>query len=265
MKWNKKQAATWKDFKPPARLSKSEFKVVEGYVKKLKKDANVLILGSTVELRDLCYKYGIKPYVVDSKREVYEEWSKYLKNKPHDFFVNKDWLDMHFDIKFDLILGDCCFQQLDKRCQKRLYQKMNNLLKEGGKSIQRTWVFDEKNHRDLRKEYLEAKKRVKKFKIPFQTAMYMGIVNSFFYASNGSLYAQDCIKYLKKAVEDGIVPMKVYDTYEPLWRHYKNMNYYSTKEGFTKAIKKYLKIKNIAYGKDFYRKLCPIYILVKRK
>jgi len=256
--WNKTQAVTWQDYKPPSKLSKSELKIHEKYIKKANK---VLILGSTIELRDLCYKYNIKPYVVDNKKEVYKEWSKFLKRKGEDHFIHKNWLNMKFDFKFDLILGDLCFQQLTFKQQITLAKIINNLLDKNGVSIQRTWIKDHKPHKDIKKIVEKAKKTSKKYKVTITQAIELGLVNHYYN------YKEDCIdsgpeiiKRMKPDFEKGIIPKNIWNHYEGIWKHYKNYNWMYTKKDFTKMIKKHFKIK-IKYGKDFYRRLCPIYIL----
>lgn len=264
MKWNKHQAATWKDYTPPSKLSDSELKIYEDYIKKYK-HSKILILGSTVELRDVCYKHNIIPFVVDNKKEVYRIWTSLIKRKGKDVFINKDWLNMNFKFKFGLILGDLCFQQLTSKKQHLLAKKINFLLDKDGISLQRTWQRDANKEKSITDVVKIGKKASKKYKENLNVAIELGLINYYYDIKSDSTGSGPMIiAKMKKDFDKGHLPKSVYSHFAYIWDPYKNSNYLAKKKDFEKMISKHLKIKKTVYGKDSYRRLCPVYILGRK-
>jgi hypothetical protein len=263
MKWNKKQAELWTlHWVPPSRLSDSELKVFESIIKKYNKNSKILILGSTIELRELCHKYGITPYIVDYKKEVYTEWSKLLRIKGKECFINKNWLNMNFDFKFDLILGELAFTMLLWNDQIKFSRILANMLKKDGISLQRIWVRSIKN-KNITKMINDAKLNAQRYNISMKSAIFMDMINYYYDEKNDFISGPPALKKLNNDFKKGIIPKEIYDLFAPMWKVYKNSNHFPKKEKLDSMLKKHFKIK-ITYGKDFYRKMCPLYILTKK-
>ena len=73
--WNNYLAMTWDKYLPPIRPYDSELnyfkRVVQEYISRKNSLPSVLILGSTPELRDVVYGFGIQPTVVDYDKDNY--------------------------------------------------------------------------------------------------------------------------------------------------------------------------------------------------
>lgn len=112
LEW-KKTANFWESCTPPARPSVGEIKIYQQAIdEKLKNHnkLNILILGSTPELRDLAGEYGDKVYLVscDINIEMYLAMTSLLKNKLNDeVFICSNWTKMPLRTGFfDIIMGD---------------------------------------------------------------------------------------------------------------------------------------------------------------
>ncbi|MBW2977815.1 hypothetical protein KY331_03140 [Candidatus Woesearchaeota archaeon] len=262
-KWTGRQAVGWKDFKPPSRPSKTEVKVFEEAVKKLKKDAKVLILGSTVELRGLCYKYGIKPYVVDYNKKVYLNITKTLmKRKGEDFFVEDNWIDMKFPFKFDLILGDLAFLMLPWKKQPKLAKKLHSLLKDNGLAVQRMWNRELK-YKNMKKTLKEGEKLLKKGHY-LQEVYHLPFLNYYYDMKKDCLNPQQIVKNMKRDMEKGILPKNRGQHFVRILSCYNNPCTMHEKADNEKMLKKHFKVVRVKYGKEIFKNMCPIYFLKKK-
>lgn len=118
--------------------------------KKPKKNLKVLVLGATPEIRDLAIELGAECTAVDISRNVLESLTKAMKYKDDkkNKFVCDDWFNMCSIFpknSFDMILGDCSFNNVPfLRCGE-MFQICKNLLKKDGCIITRQiFYFDHK-------------------------------------------------------------------------------------------------------------------------
>ncbi|MDE6550315.1 MAG: hypothetical protein K2M44_02280 [Clostridia bacterium] len=145
--WNNFLALTWDKYLPPIRPYTDECEIFKSYVHNFIIEHNaipqILILGSTPELRDLVYEFGIIPTVVDFAKDNYEGMSLLCKNKGQDNFIESNWLELapkNCAKKFDFILSEAAFNVLSRDSAKRLYAICKELLNEHGKIIAKQWV-----------------------------------------------------------------------------------------------------------------------------
>jgi len=117
----------------PARPSTEELKYLEEKIKKLGKDINVLILGSTIEYRSLCKKLNILPYVADFDESIYKVLTSYSKEDfPGEHFMEVDWLDIDDENKYDVILGHRGPNVIGRDMLGRFFHRLHRSLKPGG-------------------------------------------------------------------------------------------------------------------------------------
>lgn len=144
--WNNYLALTWDKYLPPIRPYDAEldyFKsVIQGYISRVHKLPSVLILGSTPELRDVVYEFGIQPTVVDYDQDNYNAMSLLLKSKGSDSFVEMNWLDLSTVSvgQFDLIFSEAAFNVLGHSDAFKLYRICHTLLKCGGQMVAKQWI-----------------------------------------------------------------------------------------------------------------------------
>ncbi|MFH1426271.1 MAG: class I SAM-dependent methyltransferase [Candidatus Kerfeldbacteria bacterium] len=132
--WN--YAELWDKFPPPARPSKEELEYLEKELRPLvaaNPDIKLLILGSTIEYRSLCKKLGIKPYVVDFKKEHFDTLSEYADEKFEDeHFIEADWLHLEGEDTYDIIIGHRPYNVIRHGEIEQLFRVMHKVLKPGG-------------------------------------------------------------------------------------------------------------------------------------
>lgn len=143
--WNNYLAKTWNRYLPPIRPYYEELsifkKYIKGFIESNSKKPNILILGSTPELRDIVYEYDIIPTVVDFSKENYEGMGLLRRLTGKDIFIEKNWLELSSnDGDFDFIFSEAAFNVLPKDSAKQLYKKSCNLLKKNGKIVAKEWV-----------------------------------------------------------------------------------------------------------------------------
>lgn len=94
--WNNYLAMTWDKYLPLIRPYFEELSVIKTYIQQYiityENKPKVLILGSTPELRDVVYEYGIIPTVVDFSKDNYEGMSLLRRLSGDDKFVEKTGL-----------------------------------------------------------------------------------------------------------------------------------------------------------------------------
>jgi len=134
----------WDILASPGRPSVWEIKLYEQWAKPhLRKGANVLLLGSTPELRDMLAKHDCKVVVVDNNLSMIEGMVKYVKRKPkNEIWVKTDWLKAPLKEKyFDLVLGDFVLSNLPYTAHDQFLKRIKNWLKPNGSFITRIESF----------------------------------------------------------------------------------------------------------------------------
>lgn len=163
--WTQQLAESWDKWHAPDRPSPGELKVYEEYLKnilKKKKRPNVMVLGSTSELRDLYAKYKLSCSVVDYREENYEAMGLLMKRKKFkEKLIQKDWRTIRTKEKYDLILGDYCFNVLSKKDQAKFIKNISRMLKPDGLCMIKTFVRYDSDRGDLAKSlhYYRTKKK----------------------------------------------------------------------------------------------------------
>ncbi|MBQ4443231.1 MAG: hypothetical protein II896_01040 [Clostridia bacterium] len=145
VEWTADYARTWHSMKAPSRPSKSELEIYGEYfeIVKRKKSStivpNVLILGSTVEFRQLAYSKGFKVYVIDYSREYYDEISTEIdpKIKEEESFIYADWLQMASIFSqnktiFDIIIGDLAIGNVAPNSISVFFSNIEQILSQEG-------------------------------------------------------------------------------------------------------------------------------------
>jgi len=263
--WDPKLAQIYRRMLPPGPPSESELAVYEKFVKALKnkKGAKVLILGSTPGLRSLCLKHRV-PYVsVDYHRENFAIMRQIIKYKDTGEVMVGNWCQMKLPEKYDLVMGDISFGMVPFSALDKILVRVAGSLKKDAVVVHRTWMRQKGHFKDFEKFLHDVHPKLKKQVPPF-TSLALPFV-MFFYDQKREriLFAQNLPK-LKNFVRRGLLPKNDYQQVELFWSRYKMPNYYPLKEKYEKKIKKYFRIRQVLYGKDWFRQYAPIYILKKK-
>lgn len=139
--WNSEMANTWHKISPPSRPSKSEIEIYRKYLKYIKNNSyhtycKALILGSTIEFRELADSEEFHATVVDVSEEYYREISSELE-KPleNEEVVFCDWLNMSEKIgnnSYDVVLGDLSIGNVKPDKIDILISQIAHILRPGG-------------------------------------------------------------------------------------------------------------------------------------
>lgn len=110
---------------------------------------NVLIIGSSPELRSLTAKFGLRTTVVANDLEVIERTTKLMKKKNEmEHWFEGDIKKLPFKRNtFDIVFGDHVISNISPFNQESFYRRMKEVLKRNGLAVIRSVVFSktEKN------------------------------------------------------------------------------------------------------------------------
>ncbi len=130
-------AEVWPDLKPPLRPSKGEMRIYERYLKQIIKQKKgkltALLFGLTTEIRDMLAKYGVFVTMIDVNPEMVKVTESLCQQKNRkEKVVIDDWLKFNLNKKFDIILGDHVFGNVEFKKQQRLWRQIKKHLKSDG-------------------------------------------------------------------------------------------------------------------------------------
>lgn len=260
---DKKFVHYWKNYVGTARPSPSDLKFIKKKILEKGKNVKVLILGATVEYRDLCGKLGIEVTLIDYSRYNYEYLKKEIKHKPKEKFIEGDWLTTVLNKKFDIILADNVINVLRKKNLEKLCLNVCKMLKNDGLFMARTYVRN-KDERYTGEEVIkEYRKKEKK-------DFYTWTIRNFFISAYN--FKEDCITlkdawnilmdlYNKKLINKGEL-----DVYKNLSMKNREFKFFIPLIGWLdKTFLKFFKIKEIFYGKEKYLKdQLPLHVLTRK-
>lgn len=126
--------------------SDSELFVFERHLENLakqRKDARILIIGSSPELRELAARMNVHATVVANDLEIIERTTMLMKKKNKD----EEWLEgdiIMLPLKkksFDMIFGDHVISNVSPFNKEKFYERMREILKRDGSVVIRSLVF----------------------------------------------------------------------------------------------------------------------------
>jgi len=253
---------------PPAKPTKPELIFIKKMVcelKKKNKNIDILILGSTIEYRDLMIRLGIKATIVDFSQKNYRIMSKSMKYKfqGKEKFVLGDWRQMNLDKQFDLILADASLNMLDKKLFKKLIKNINRHLKQDGYFLSKTWIRYSDKKPNLISFIDHNRKRIK------NTSFYEAaapIFELYFYNFKKDCFIfRDIWKGIKGLYEKGIVGRKEFNQCNRLgFDKFESQFFMPKKDWIEKEFRKYWNIKTIKIFDFWLNKYFPIYVLKKK-
>ncbi|MDP1884549.1 MAG: class I SAM-dependent methyltransferase [Candidatus Moranbacteria bacterium] len=281
-------SVSWQNFTEPSRPSRGD---VINYNKLLvealkgKEGASVLVLGSTPEIRELLFKFWItkkiKVVCADMTREMYDAMSELVDNKIKDEkFVVANWLDMKFDHKFDVVIGDFVNGNIGEKYKDAFFNNIESLLKTNGYFIHRDATVSsdckipnvEYVFKKFVKEVMTEEYTLKK--AANMAANYLVWASWFKNNSNKTSLAyfwRDIEKFGKKIAEakseKNLIARAIFERFLSAWGPYKDKYWtYNTIQTDNKILKKYFKIKKVLFADDYFTKVAknsPMYMLKK--
>ncbi|MEM9459448.1 MAG: class I SAM-dependent methyltransferase [Myxococcota bacterium] len=129
-------AARWATMTPPIRPSREDQARFARALDDapLPRDARVLLLGSTPELRSMVLERGHRLTGCDIDDLFWHAMARLRTTDGPETFIHGNWLDL-VEGHYDLVLGDCAFNMLGWDDMGRLVPKIAALLDRGGRAI----------------------------------------------------------------------------------------------------------------------------------
>ncbi len=244
-------AAHWKKLGPPARPCKKniqDYKKFLNQVIQKKKFPKILIFGATPELRDIVTLHkNVEITVVDFNIEMLlamTELMRHKDKKSREIWVKSDWLKLPLkENYYDVLMGDCLFQNIPHLKQLFFLEKCHNFLKKGGYFITRVGAkypeAEVYKFKDLLKEYLKKEYNNKSFDDFWSVALFCSNIRK-----NHKTGIKILLNEIKKYIQDPKVK-KLYKKIRTTFSEDKEWTYFEWKRD-KKMIEKYFILKDIA-------------------
>ncbi|MFA7209204.1 MAG: class I SAM-dependent methyltransferase [Parcubacteria group bacterium] len=279
----------WGNFTEPSRPSRGDIANYNSLLSaalKNRKNPDILLLGSTPEIRDVLFKFsmthGAKVICADMTREMFDAMSALTDFKnAKEKFVSANWVDMRFDKKFDVIIGDFVNGNIGDRHKHAYFSNLVSLLKEDGSFITRDCVFtDECKIGSVEQAFRSFLNQARDEEYPMKKAANMA-ANTLIWASRalnderkGSLsyFWPELEKFGEKLdsarSEDDILLKIMYQRMMRAWTPYKSKYWtYNTFEENKRMLEGYFIIKKTLFADDYGKiitKASPMYLLGKQ-
>ncbi len=250
----------WKGYVGTARASPSDLKFIKKKILEKGKDVKILILGATVEYRELCGKLGIDVTLIDYSRYNYEYLKREIKHKPKERFVEGDWLTTLLNEKFDIILADNVINVLMKGDLEKLCLNVSKMLKKNGIFMPRTYVRN-KNERYTGEKVIKEHRR--QGKRDFYTWTIRNLFISAYNPKEDYIIIKDVWNILIDLYNKKLINKKELDVYRKLSMKDREFKFFIPERKYLdKTFLKFFNIKEIFYGKEEYLKgNLPLHVL----
>ena len=255
----------WKD---PARPTREELKFIKSFTSRLKKKRKkieVLILGSTLEYRELMKKLKIKPTVVDFSLKNYQILSQKIKYpyQKEENFVLADWRTMKLEKKFDLILAEASLNMVEKKSLEKLLKNIAFYLKENGYFLSKTWIRYSNKRPNLISFIYKHQKRIKRTSF-YQTTAPLFYLYFYDFKKDRYLFT-DLWQGVQQLFQKGIIDKKILLSLKKLGLdRFSTAFFMPEKKWLEKKFRKYFKLKQVKIFKYWLNKYFPTYILIKK-
>lgn len=266
-KWDEKRARAWRLFMPPARPSDAETKVYE-YVlqneRSLYEKLEIVLLGSTPELRSLSHKYNRSLTCVDFNATVFRILSDMVSPKGREVFHCCGWIEMDFDCQFDLVFGDGSINMLPVSMHELFLNNVHKLLKPNGLAVLRVHVIKPPVFTDPIEIFQWYRNSNCEEPVFMATRNHLDML-----WLNHETQGIDFIDFHNRISEMhsyGLITNDEFNVYDELLEFNRITLYYCKKASFEKYASELFEIEHILYGKDYLNHLLhPIYYLRKKQ
>jgi SAM-dependent methyltransferase len=265
--WDEKRAKAWHLFMPPARPSVAEVSIYNHFLKKeknKKKKIEILLLGSTPELRSIAHASGCSLTCVDFNATVFHILSNMVSHKGIESFHCCNWLEINTARRFDIIFGDGSINMLPGTKHREFLIKVNELLKDDGIAVLRVHVILQPAFKDPLEVFKWYRNTDKKEAIFTATRNHLDML-----WLNYKTLGIDFVEFHKKIREmynKKLITHDEFNAYDKLLEYNKITLYFCNKEVFEEYLKGLFDITVVMYGKDHSNYLYhPVYCLRKNK
>lgn len=266
-KWDEKRAMEWHLFMPPARPSSAEVLIYEHALQnemRAQDNLEIVLLGSTPELRSISHQYGCSLSCVDFNATVFHILTDMVSHKGRESFYCRDWKKMDFNRQFDLVFGDGSINMVPPSKHDFFLSNIYKLLNRNGLAVLRVHVIQQPVFTDPIEVFQWYRKS--KCKEPVFTATRNHLDMLWL---NHLTQGIDFIDFHKRITElhaYELITDKEFNAYDRLLEFNRITLYYCKKEEFEQSANELFEIEQISYGNDHLsHSHHPIYYLRKKE
>ena len=264
--WKNDLAQVWDKILPPARPFPSELKIFEKYIKKFakNKDAKILILGATPELRDLVLKHKLTPICADIHKKNFIALKKLMKYKGKEIFIHSDWLKLKGKEIYDLIIGDTAFTMLPWKKWEDCLKRLKQIVKKDGMIIHRSDVRFSEDEKRTPLEIFQLYRKSKK-KSPIFSSIIIPLYITFRNREKEYCDSSKLIQKVEELAKKSLISEKECRGITDFLVAKGLKVIIPRKKEFEKMARKYFRIVKIERGESPLSKYLPMHILKPKK
>jgi len=140
----------WDKYTSPFIPSKKDIKNYLSALNILKEKQNILVLGTTPQIREILPKISNHITVADFSFQMILGMSNFSDQifPENERWIKSDWIFLDEFLKnkqFDIVIGDLVLRNIDPKDQSRFLLKISKLLKNNGHFISRFHILNESN------------------------------------------------------------------------------------------------------------------------
>ncbi len=261
--WDDSHALDWRrSFGPPVRPTAAECRIYRRELIRLGKTANVLLMGSTPELREIVADLSFYLTVMDVKEKNYDDMPAMSGSTGHrEKYLKMNWLDMRFDSEFDYIIGDNVLSILPPSDAAKIIENVHRALKPGARWITRVMVYNE-GEDFISPDTLNGRIGKCTTKKDIYEQLYVSFL-SYYKNEIGSTVISEVYDRLKRDVDRGIFPSLCLEVFRTL-SDYKEENYLVERKQFERTIGERFSIIRSHDSTQPFSKNWVIYVLGKK-
>lgn len=263
--WNLKRARAWKHFMPPARPSPGEVSI---YARTVEEEAQgnrvrCLLLGSTPELRSTIHARGHDLVCVDRDELVFRTLTGMVEHPGEELFVKSDWMDMHFEPSFDIILADGSMNMLPHSLHQRFIRNMHAALRVGGLAAQRCHLIAPPVFHEPVAVFEWYRSTCSGKPIFTSTRTHLDML--WLDKESGALDFVEFHRKIRQMYEEGKISDEEHAAYARLLEFNRITLYYSRKSEFEEQVLPFFRIEGIWNGNDYAcHEQHPVYLLRRK-
>ncbi len=266
--WGHELALIWTNNVAPSRPSVAEMCVYTRYLRilqqRIRRQARVLVLGSTPEFRDWCYDENLVLHVVDSNQDYYDTVSREIRHKniTEELHISR-WEDMSFPLQFDIIIGDLAIGNVDPERFDDFLNNVDRALAQGGLFIGKSFIWSDEEPIIKPKEIIDLydESCIHPYTyINHQLALYCLDRNNYL------LDFSQMYRELAALYNSGYIGDKLFSYFTKVgWNTEMKFHFFApSQKYFVQKINEHLQFLSFEHTMDIYTNVFPIYVAQKR-